>query len=69
MRYNITKSQLKILEFVANKKFKPMEIKKKLKMTTALVYKNISELEELGYVQKLDKDVVLTEAGRIGRLW
>ena len=65
LQFNLTESQKKVLELLDNKEYKSLtELSEKIEQSTAMLYRNIKELKEMGLVDEL----TLTDAGKIARL-
>ena len=65
LQFNLTESQKKVLELLDNKEYKSLtELSEKIDQSTAMLYRNIKELKEMGLVD----DLRLTDAGKIARL-
>jgi len=68
LSFKLTENQKKILEIIGKKTFKtPAELAGKVKMSRAMLYRNIDELKDLGYLET-EEGIRLTDAGRIARL-
>jgi len=66
--FKLTESQKHILEIVGDGDYKtPMELAEKVDLSKAMLYRNIDELKDLGYIETED-GFKLTDAGRIARL-
>jgi len=66
--FKLTDSQKQILNIIGKQQFESItDLAKKVKMSRAMLYRNIDELKDLGYVET-EKGIKLTDAGRIARL-
>ena len=66
--FKLTDSQKVILNIIGKQQFESITgLAKKVKMSRAMLYRNIDELKDLGYVDT-EKGIKLTDAGRIARL-
>jgi len=62
-------SQKKILELIDNKKCKTIaDFAEKSDISPAMIYRAMSELEDMDFVSIVDNCYILTDAGRIARL-
>ena len=68
MSFKLTESQKKILEALEKGEFKsPLDLAGKVKLSRAMLYRNIDELKDMGYVDT-EEGIKLTDAGKIARL-
>ena len=70
MSFKLTKSQKKVLEILADKdyvKISLTDLAEKIDISRAMLYRNIDELRDMGYVSTED-GLKLTDAGRIAKL-
>jgi CRISPR-associated protein Csa3 len=70
MAFKLTESQKKVLETLAEKDYSNLsltDLADKIGISRAMLYRNIDELRDMGYVSTED-GLVLTDAGRIARL-
>ena len=70
MSFKLTKSQKKVLELLADKdyvKISLTDLAEKIDISRAMLYRNIDELRDMGYVSTED-GLKLTDAGRIAKL-
>ncbi len=66
--FKLTESQKKILETIDQGDFKtPLDLASKVKLSRAMLYRNIDELKDMGYVET-EEGIKLTDAGKIARL-
>ena len=66
--FKLTESQKEILTVIGKGDFKtPADLAKKVKLSRAMLYRNLDEMKDLGYVETED-GIKLTDAGRIARL-
>lgn len=67
LSFKLTESQKSVLEIISKQKFKTvLDLSKKMKMSRALVYRNIDELRDYGYIEM--EELKLTDAGRVAGL-
>jgi len=68
MCFKLTNSQKEILDIIGKQQFESItDLAKKVKMSRAMLYRNMDELKDLGYVD-MEKEIKLTDAGKIARL-
>jgi CRISPR-associated protein Csa3 len=70
MSFKLSESQKKVLETLAEKDYSKIsltELADKIGISRAMLYRNIDELRDIGYVSTED-GLVLTDAGKIARL-
>ena len=70
LSFKLTDSQKSILNMLAEKDYSKMsitELADKIGISRAMLYRNIDELRDMGYISTED-GLVLTDAGRIARL-
>ena len=68
LSFKMTESQKRILEIIGDKTFKaPLDLAGKVKMSRAMLYRNIDDLKDIGYVET-EEGIKLTDAGKIARL-
>ncbi|MBN1860399.1 MAG: CRISPR locus-related DNA-binding protein [Candidatus Thermoplasmatota archaeon] len=68
--FKLTESQKKVLEALDNKtssKYSLTELSDKIGISRAMLYRNIDELRDMGYISTED-GLILTDAGRIAKL-
>ncbi len=68
LSFKLTESQKKVLEALEGQEYKNLsELADKIKVSRAMLYRNIDELRDLGFVSS-DDGFKLTDAGKIARL-
>lgn len=70
LAFKLTESQKKVLETLVEKDYSKMsltDLADKIGISRAMLYRNVDELREMGYVSTED-GLILTDAGRIARL-
>jgi CRISPR-associated protein Csa3 len=70
MAFKLTESQKKVLETLAEKDYSNLsltDLADKIGISRAMLYRNIDELRDMGYISTEDK-LILTDAGKIARL-
>jgi CRISPR-associated protein Csa3 len=70
MAFKLTESQKKVLETLAEKDYSNLsltDLADKIGISRAMLYRNIDELRDMGYVST-ENGLVLTDAGKIARL-
>lgn len=68
LSFNLTDSQKKVLETIGESKFENLsELAKKVDISNAMLYRNIKELENQGFIET-EEGIKLTDAGRIAVL-
>ncbi len=68
LSFKLSKSQKLILEVLEQGKYKTMkDLSKKIKLSTAMLYRAIDELKDKDFVS-IDGEIKLTDAGRIARM-
>jgi CRISPR-associated protein Csa3 len=70
MSFKLSESQKKVLETLAEKDYSKIsltELADKIGISRAMLYRNIDELRDIGYVST-ENGLVLTDAGKIARL-
>jgi len=70
LAFKLTESQKKVLETLAEKDYSKIsltDLADKIGISRAMLYRNIDELRDLGYVSTEDR-LELTDAGRIAKL-
>jgi CRISPR locus-related DNA-binding protein len=70
LTFKLTESQKKVLETLAEKDYSQLsltEFADKIGISRAMLYRNIDELRDMGYISTED-GLVLTDAGKIARL-
>ena len=66
--FKLTGSQKQILRLIYKQDFKSTtDLAKKVDISRAMLYRNIDELKDIGYVET-EKGITLTDAGKIARL-
>ena len=68
LSFKLTESQKKVLEYVDTGKYGSIkELSEKIDLSTAMLYRAIQELEDMDLIDA-EKDLKLTDAGKIARL-
>ena len=70
LSFKLTDSQKKVLEVLSNKDYSKQsltELADKVGISRAMLYRNIDELRDMGYISTED-GLILTDAGKIARL-
>jgi len=70
LSFKLTESQKKVLEALAEKDYSKMsltELAGKVGISRAMLYRNVDELRDMGYIST-EEGLVLTDAGKIARL-
>lgn len=69
LSFNLTESQKKILVEVGNKKYESIsDLADKIQLSTAMLYRAISELENMDLISSEKGIIEITDAGKIARL-
>ena len=68
MSYNLTPSQRKLMDYIANQKHNTLaELAESVETSRGMLYRNIKELQDLGLIEEND-GLKLTDAGKISML-
>lgn len=68
LSFKLTESQKKIMEYIETEKYSSItELSKVIDLSTAMLYRAIDELKDMGFIS-LDDGLKLTDAGKIARL-
>ena len=69
LSFRFTESQKRILEYLKDGGYENLsDLADKVELSRAMLYRNIKELEEQGFIESKDGCFELTDAGRIGVL-
>lgn len=69
LSFRFTESQKRILEYLKAGEYENLsDLADKVELSRAMLYRNIKELEDLGFIESKDGCFELTDAGKIGVL-